>query len=243
MTGTVELPERDEAPALNWADETNTELDDVLLLLSLFTRRRVFTLEAGAKGPIIADPRYFDCGWDPSAKSFEGLRPAHPSDEWSVDLSKGVSDANRLIRSDEWQRRFHRGHFLFLFLAACHHQILESSFMLCWTIWEHLFRLHNESWLSATAVRKLDVREKLAFMLTEYRLRLNLDEKDRNVIARFARIRHLIVHDGRLENGDDARAAQVFIGLTECVVARTLDLTPSKVFSWDERYSGLRDTT
>ena len=180
ITGSVVCPQKQRVAALGWGHEAATELDDIVLLLSLFTGRKVFVLEAEDRGEaLIADPRLFHYGG--------GLRLSLPQtkrtsslgeDDYSIDLAGGLSNVNETIRSEGWRSTYGKGHFLFLFGSACHRQIIETSFLLSWTIWEHFFRLHNEHWISRRSLRSVNVREKIRYILTQYGLREKITKAD-----------------------------------------------------------------
>lgn len=234
-TGFVLLPDEERAPALGWAREDATELDDILLLLSLFTQRRVLIFEEEDTQGIIADPREFRYGGTLPLSLAQIQRGTGQETEYAQAISSGVAEVSERIRSEEWQRAYCGGHFLFLFLAACHRQVVETSFLLCWTIWEHLFRLHNEHWVSRRTLKDMNVREKIRFILTEYGLRDKISKQDEKSVNRLTLVRHRLTHDGTFEKSDDIKAANLFIRLTEFVIAKTLGLEPSDVFSPRER--------
>ncbi len=66
ITAYVDLPRNEQKAVLAWADGSNTALIDILLLLSIFTRRDVFAVDSaiddGTGKVIIADPRVYPCG-------------------------------------------------------------------------------------------------------------------------------------------------------------------------------------
>lgn len=234
-TGFVLLPDEERAPALSWAREDATELDDILLLLSLFTQRRVLIFEEEDTQGIIADPREFHYGGTLPLSLAQIQRSTGRETEYTQAISSGVAEVDERIRSDEWQDTYCGGHFLFLFLAACHRQIVETSFLLCWTIWEHLFRLRNEHWVSRRTLKDMNVREKVRFILTEYGLRDKISKQDEKSVNRLTLVRHRLTHDGTFEKSDDTKAVDLFIRLTEFVIARILGFEPSDIFSPSER--------
>lgn len=234
-TGTVLIPSSERNPCLPWAREDATEIDDIILLLSLFTQRRVLLFEEEGTEGIIADDREFHYGGTLKLSLPRISRSSGSETQSAQALSSGASHVNALIRSDAWQSTYSGGYFLFLFLSACQRQILETSFLTCWTIWEHLFRLHNEHWISRGTLRRLAAKEKIAFILTEYGLREKISEADWKSVERLTRIRHRLTHDGSFEQEEDTKAADLFIRLTEFVISKTLGLQPSEVFSQKEQ--------
>jgi hypothetical protein len=76
ITGLVQLPMKEKKPIISWVNGGATALNDILLLLSIFTEREVFTLEEPAtdgETAITADPRGYQFG----------LRTAIPYEECS----------------------------------------------------------------------------------------------------------------------------------------------------------------
>jgi hypothetical protein len=135
-------------------------------------------------------------------------------------------------RANKWLRRYANGYFLLLARHAfCTHNV-GSAFIQCWTIWEHLFAILNREWLLPKHARRLDSAEKIAFILTEFALFEEIDDKSRERICSLAEIRNTLVHTGRVPERtavyDDA---VLFIRLTEFVVAKTLHLQPSNLFN------------
>ena len=234
-TGTVLVPSSERNPCLMWAREDATELDDIILFLSLFTQRRVLLFEEEGTEGIIADHREFHYGGTLKPSLPQISRGSGSETQHTQALSAGVSNVNALIRSEEWQATYSGGRFLFLYFAACHRQILETSYLTCWTIWEHLFRLHNERWITRRSLEHLAAKEKIAFILTKYGLRQRIDDADRSSVKRLTKIRNALTHDGSFEQEEDTKAADLFIRLTEFVIAKILGLEPSKVFSQKER--------
>lgn len=238
ITGTVAIPNNERTAALGWGHEDPTELDDILLLLSLFTGRKVFVLDPGEeKGPIIADPREFKYGGSLGLSLGRVTRPSEwGTDDYAINLSAGTSQVNETIRSEAWQATYGPGHFLFLFHAACHRQVLETSFILCWVIWEHLFAVHNERWLSEKTLKRMPVEEKLAYILTKYDVRSEVPKEHRKKLTELARVRHLLVHDGRFTDAESQELADIFARLTEIIIAKIIGLEASNVFSPEERF-------
>jgi hypothetical protein len=241
FTAYVELPEHEDRAVLEWADSDNTALNDVLLLLSIFTGRDVFAVEDEDKdiGVILADPRQYKWGGVLICSISYKEQPAD-SDAWEfgydIGREEGLNQIYGLIRSEEWQRKYEHGYFLFLANQAFHRQTLESSFIQCWTIWEHLFTVHNRNWLSAKQIRQLDSSEKIAFILTEYVLKDEIDDTSRKRIASLAEIRNRLVHFGKFpERSSVHDDAVLFIRLTEFVIVKILGLSPSNVFNTVER--------
>lgn len=237
-TGTVLVPDQAQSAALGWGHENATELDDILLLLSIFTGHKVFVLDPDEEdGPIIADPREFQYGGSVGLS----LGKATRKDEWgyddySLNLSAGTTAVILHIRSSTWQSIYGDGRFLFLFGSACHRQILETSFLLCWTAWEHLFALHNSSTMSKKKLQKVPAKDKIGDMIQKYRIKQTVPTAHQKKLEELAEIRNKLVHEGAFATVYAQEVAIVFIRLTEVVIAKILGLTPSNVFSPEERF-------
>ena len=133
------------------------------------------------------------------------------------------------MRAPEWRRTYGRGRFLLLFRAACRRQILETSFTTCWAIWELLFILHNQSWLSDKQISRLPAAEKISFVLTRYEIKNHLDATDRKGIKRFVNIRNALVHTGHFLDDEALNDATLFVRVTAIIVAQILGLMTSDV--------------
>jgi hypothetical protein len=119
---------------------------------------------------------------------------------------------------------------------AFRRQPLEAAFIQCWTIWEHLFSILNQSWLSKKRIRLLSATEKISYLLVKYALRDEITEAERKRFESLAEIRNRLVHFGRFpERGSVHDDAILFTRLTEFIIARILDLSPSNVLNTMER--------
>lgn len=240
VTGFVNLPIPEPTATLEWSGELNTALMDILLLLSLFTGREVFAGEPetegfGPEAVITRDPRVYKWG---------GILRASPvfkanSDEpysCNIGFENTINRVYELIRSQKWQQKYRGGYFLFLARQAFQQQILESAFIQCWTIWEHLFAILNQSWLSSQKIRTLSSTEKIAFLLVNFAFTNEVDSRSAKRIESLAEIRNRLIHFGRFpERGDVHDNALFFIRLTEFLITTILELTPSNVFNTIEK--------
>jgi hypothetical protein len=230
ITATVQCPKKERKPVLEWGDMDATALDDILLLLSVLTLRDVFAvfkpIEKG-EAAITADSREYFFGMR-TAIEYEGAKDKH-GNRFDIGFQKGIDRLYRLMCTAKWQKEYGRGRFLLLFRSACKRQILETSFITCWTIWEILFTVHNQSWLSDDQIIKLPASEKISYILTRYRIKDSLDQTDRKGIKRFVKIRNTIVHAGRFVDDSALHDATLFIRVTAIIVAKILGLSPSDV--------------
>jgi len=223
VTAEVDSPIKEKKPVLEWGDKKATALDDLLLLLSIFTLRDVFAvpepIERG-EAAITADSREYFFGLR-TAIEYEEAKDKH-GNKYNIGFQKGVERVYRIMCTAKWQDEYRRGRFLSLFRSACKRQILETSFLTCWTIWEILFTLHNQSWLSDEQIIKLPASEKVSYILTRYRIKATLDETDRNGIKRFVKMRNAIVHAGRFVDETALHDATLFVRVTAIIVAKIL---------------------
>lgn len=110
--------------------------------------------------------------------------------------------------------------------------LLESSYTQCWTIWEHLFSILNNSWLSDDQIQKISAAEKISFILVRYALAGEIDNGSRNKIRTLVNIRNRLIHFGKFpEHGSVYEDAVLFIRLTEFVIAKILGLSPANLFN------------
>lgn len=245
VTAYVDLPEREEKPVIKRLGSDSTALSDILLFLSIFTGRDVFTVDNASDGSsdriIIADPRVYDWG-GALINSIPYKNEPIPDDEphgYNIGFEEGLNQVYSLVRTEDWQRKYKEGHFLILAQQAFRRQPLETAFTQCWTIWEHLFSVHNDRWLSEEQLRRLHSTEKIAFLLVEYALKGEIDKSEKGRIESLAEIRNKLVHSGYFpERTSVYNDAVLFICLTEFIIAKTLGLEPSNVFNTME---GLED--
>lgn len=243
VTAYVALPEREEKSVIKQLG--STALSDILLLLSIFTGRDVFTVDNASEDSndrvIIRDPRVYDWGGVLMTSIPHKNQPIIDNEPhgYNIGFEEGLNQLYSLVRSKDWQRKYKGGYFLILTQQAFHHQPLETAFTQCWTIWEHLFSIHNDRWLSNEQIRRLNLTEKIAFLLIEYALKGEIDKSERGRIYSLAEIRNKLVHSGYLpERSSVYNDAILFIRLTEFIIAKTLGLEPSNVFNTME---GLED--
>jgi len=231
ITAIVDLPFKEKLAVLPWGHNKPTALDDILLLLSIFTSRQVFTLEPDDNGDsiIVADPReYFFSRSLRTSLPYE-RKKFDEGTEYNIGFEKGINKIYKRVRSKKWLESFGKGYFLFIFREACKRQILETSFILCWSIWEHLFALHNQKWLSDATIRKLPAKEKVSFIIIKYKIKEQIERKDKEGLERFVQIRNRLIHTGRFSDEQAKNGAELFVRITERVVAQILGLTPSDV--------------
>lgn len=253
ITAFVDIPTKEKRAILKWGEKDKTALADIQLLLSLFSKREVFSVDNGyvqaKNGIILADSREYMGGGilkcsipykssiivnDSETKELSGLE----KDIYSFDIGfqEGINQVYSIIRSEEWQLTYKGGYFLFLARMAFRRQPLESAFITCWTIWEHLFSILNCDWLSDEKIRQIDSIEKIKFLWVKYELIPAINETDHKRINKkikdLADIRNRLVHYGRFpEKSLVYDNALLFTRLTESIIARTLSLNPSNVFN------------
>jgi hypothetical protein len=240
-TAIVDMPEKEETAVLEWADANSTALNDIILLLSIFRGRDIFVTDISESGNyhgvITIDPRIhqgggvLECSIPYKASSTNTL--PYPYD---IGFEEGLNQIYQLIRSEEWQHKYKHGYFLFLANMAFHRQPLEARFIQCWTIWEHLFAILNQSWLSEKQISLMSAPEKISFLLVGYALKREIAKPERKRIEELANIRNRLVHFGRFpERGSVHNDAILFTRLTEFIMAKILNLSPSNLFNTMEK--------
>ena len=240
ITAYVDLPKHEDKAVLEWSKPNPTALDDVLLLLSIFSGRDVFLSESDKAGSVyLADPRQYHGGRVLISSIPYKASHADPNkNEIAYDIGReeGLNRIYALMRSEEWLQKYRRGYFLFLAQQAYYEQPIESTFTQCWTIWEHLFAILNQNWLSAKQIQQLESSDKIAYILTEFALKGEIDELSRKRIKTLAEIRNRLIHFGKFpERNSVYDDAVLFVRLTEFVIAKILGLTPSNVFNTTEK--------
>lgn len=245
QTAWVELPESEEAPILKWAGERRTALDDLFILLSLFTRRHVFALTNEESSlPIVADPRTYRWGGILRVSLPYEESPGNDPGSYDIGFQRGMNEVYTLMRTPEWQNEYRNGYVLFLARQAFSQHVLEAAFTQCWTMWEHLFAVLNSNWLSKEQIIKMPSNEKIAFLMIRFNLLTAIDNQTRTRLGLFVDIRNRLVHFGCFPITDEPLSttkvphdpirdihdrAVLFIHLTEFIVTKVLGLTPSEV--------------
>lgn len=240
ITAYVDLPKHEDKAVLEWSKSNATALDDILLLLSIFSGRDIFVSESDkVDGIYLADSRQYHGGGVLRASlPYKASHTNRSKNEIAYDIGfeEGLNRVYALIRSEEWLQKYRRGYFLFLMQQASYEQPIESAFTQCWTIWEHLFAILNQNWLSLKQIQQLDSSEKIAFILTEFALKGEIDSQSRSRIKTLAEIRNRLIHFGKFPERDSVYDdAVLFVRLTEFAIAKILGLTPSNVFNTTER--------
>jgi len=236
-TAFVEIPDNEKKAVLEWAESNTPALMDISLLLSIFTGRDIFALDSQGDEVIISDPRVYIWGGILRCSIPYKEQLIYPeSYGYNIGFEEGINQVYELIRSDEWQKRYQKGYFLFLARTAFRRQPIESTFIQCWTIWEHLFSIFNQNWMSSENIRRISSYEKISFILVEFALMGEIDEDSRKIIKTLAGLRNRLIHFGKFpESGSYRDDVDLFVRLTEFVIARILGLSPSNVLNTEEK--------
>lgn len=239
-TAVVLVPKKESNAVLGWFTPQSA-LRDLTLLLSLFTSRDVFVLgDDEQNGAIIRDPRGYRFG-----RSLRTSVPYKPSCEdfleaYDVGAIEAINRILLLIRSRAWRRTYHKGYFLFLAREVFQFQSLEKAFTSAWTLWEHLYYIHNFPSLTSKQIYKMEGAQKVAFLLAEYGFTRKLVHGQKECIRIYlTNPRNDIVHEGRFRSARARRDAVMFIDLTAQLVAVTLGLTPTDVMCSRKKLSNV----
>lgn len=231
-TAFVEIPPLEEKAVLDFNNRSTKALKDILLLLSIFNGREIFYPEH--EGVIVADPREYGWGRLNYAIPYKRKR----LDEYisyNIGFEEGLNTVYSLIRTKEWLLKYGHGYFLFIVNQAFKRQSIETTFILCWSVWEQLFTLHNRKWLSDEQIRKMHASEKISFILVEYAIRKEISFTDKIKIRKLASIRNRLVHYGKFPDKCSIHDAELFIRLTQFVILKILGLFPSDIFNTIDR--------
>jgi len=241
ITATIEMPQKEKKRVLPFKNKKLTQLDDILFLLTIFTDRNVFKKDwkDSYNKVIISDHRIHKYGRQlicsiPYESKPEYTNTGKLKNEIDIGFENILNKVLNLISSKKWQNDYEGGYFLFLFKSAMQRQIIETSFISCWTIWEHIFAIKNRKWLDDEVVRQMSGDKKIAFILSEYFLK-NIDNTARKNIQKINKTRNRIVHFGKKTEQVDYGEMEMFIRLTEQLVAIILELSPSNIFNSFER--------
>ncbi len=152
----------------------------------------------------------------------------------NIGFEKTLNKILNLISSKKWQDEYEGEYFLFLFKSAMQRQIIETAFISCWTIWEHIFAIKNRNWLDNKTIEQMSGDKKIAFILKEYFLK-NIEDSARKNIQKINKTRNRLIHFGKKTEQIDYKKMEMFIRLTEQLIAIILELSPSNIFNSSER--------
>jgi len=243
ITGIVEPLLKEKTSILYQESKTPSALFDILLLLSIFTRREVFTRKNLISS---ADQRQYFLGAllrDSLPKDLLRIEKENGFFSKDIGLEIGINQVYKLIRTKAWRKKYKNGYFLLLANAAFKDQIIESMFISCWTILEHIFTLHNENWLSDEAIRKLSPAEKITFLIHEYITKLKMNNRIKEKVKKLVRIRNRLIHYGKFPNDQYDKDSLLIITMTEYIITKILGLTPTDVYHVKkklEKYLGIK---
>lgn len=215
-----------EIPAVLPWGKAESQLADILFLMTLFEGRHVFVHEAALDngGIIVADHRMFEHGRD--LRMSMDFEQVHEHDErgmctgsYWVGFAKTFNQVLALIATEEWQKKYKGGHFLFIYRWSLQRQIIESSFILSWTVWSHIYTVLNPKNLSEDDLRNVPERDKIAFILeTFFNTKVGAND-----LKRLVRARNRVVHFGMKPDDFDTEEMRIFVDATDVVIAKILD--------------------
>ena len=242
ITAYVDIPQIENKAHLPWADKDCSALEDILFFFSLFTGREVFALDVNFQrdidGVLIRDPRLWywgsvlRCSIPYKGLPIKGNAPY----KYNIGFQEGINKNYTLICSKEWQNTYQKGYYLFLARSALRLHNVDDAFIHCWTIWEHLFALLNSKWMSSDQIVKLSSVEKISFILVFYNLvDIVSQEQKKKISEELVGTRNRLIHFGKFPSVKLINHADVFIRLTETIIAKSLELNPSNIFNTKER--------
>jgi len=249
ITATVEIPQKEKRCVLPFRNNKLTQLDDILFLLTIFTDRNVFKKDWKGSEPPISDHRIHQFGGQlacsikrenryknkktgklKTKKEIKNIADTYACHIVNIGFEKSLNKVLNLISSKKCQNEYEGMYFLFLFKSAIQRQIIETSFISCWTIWEHIFAIKNSEWLDKTAIDQMGGDKKIAFILNKYFLK-NIDGMARKNIQKINKTRNRLIHFGKKTQEIDYEEMEMFIRLTEQLIAIILGLSASNIFN------------
>lgn len=219
ITACVDLPDRQDRAVIGWVPRSEPALTDILLLLSLFTGRDVFTAEDDAV--ILHDPRVYE--WGGVLRS--ALSPSTPRGQES-DFGAKVDRVYTKVRDERWQHEFRRGYFLALAQQAFRRQPVEMAFTQCWTVWEHLFEALRNSRFPRYKTSRVPAHQKAVALLEAFAVKGKVDPHTARRVQTLASLRHDLFYTGRfpLVPSRVYHEVVLFIRLTEFLLVKILGL-------------------
>lgn len=219
---------------------SNSAIDDIVILLRLFTGREVAYAipEAFENEKLLGfglDHRHYSFGKviRTSVPYIKGPNLCSSGLKWKDESVEAILNKILATISDkEWLDVYHNGAFIGLLEQAIKQRTITSAFTQCWTIWEHLFFCLNCKWMSEQNIRNTRADEKIAFILHHHGILHHIDKNCRDVIQRMVNTRNRLVHHGFFPDSLQAIAdAQLFVDLTEYVAVKAMRLIPGEVFN------------
>lgn len=260
---TASVKEINKKPSLPWRNKQATRLNDICLVLSLFTGRNVFAIDEAihkSNPTLISDHRTYHYGgilrcsipYEEEFFNEETLEPLteeeKSQDEYyflnqrDIGFGKGINAVLNLISSSSWKAKYGDGYFLFLFKQAMQRMDIEPTFILCWALWEHLFGAirprpqdkNGNEFTDDQLEKDIEGGYKITYFLVNY-FGLTLNSDSRQEIKRIVNARNKLMHFGKKTADVDVKEMELFIRATECLVCKILELEPSNVFNTNER--------
>ena len=247
ITAIVEFPLKEKKCVLSWENKKLTQLDDVLFLLTIFTGNNVFKKdwEDSKDIVVVEDHRRHHYGGQlllslSSEWAFKNIDTGElrteldvPNYKWNsvnIGFEKKLNQVLKTISNKKWQKEYEGGYFLFLFKSAIQRQLIKTSFILCWTIWEHIFAIKNRTRLDNKTIEQMSGDKKISFILNKYFLK-NISNVAKKNIQRINKTRNRLIHFGKKSEQTDTEEIEMFIRLTEQLMAIILGLSPSNIFN------------
>lgn len=234
----VSLPAT-EAPALikpslnaqGEPSEASSQLDDVLLLLSLAHGQDIIRAARPEDNtPDPASGMASETTGDVMGRSvchhyrFGKVCQVLLAPSWSQGGYEhtALEHAYRRIQDPQWQRQHAQGACLRIGQSLARQVSLSSAVSHAWWLLEHLFALNNHNWLSAHHIRTLAPLEKVLYLLRRYVLTKTVDtlsDADRQRCQRYIQTLHQLTHRAQV-NPALSHAALAVVHLAEyCLLA------------------------
>ncbi len=233
ITATVESPPNEHQSPLAHGQPV-TILEDLLLILSLFTGREVFSTEnnyikCDVPVAIARDFRpylgYQSLGVSIPARMFEGDGEP-PCD---VGFEEGLERVLKHIHNKEWLEKFEQGIILFIARQIFTFQVLEKAFLMAYVLWEHVFYMEKRTTLSEKQIKDTDGAQKVRFLLERYGFTPKLNgEQKTSIYESLTQTRNNLVHYGMFRQKEhEQHDAIQFVELTTRLLAKILGLEPA----------------
>jgi len=240
ITAKVRVPEIEDIAVISWSDEarTMTALDDILLLLSFFTGRDVFTTY-NEDWYVFTDPRCYM--WEDNLRRY--LDQNYASYD-KLRLQYGVESVYSVIKTQEWREQYSNGIFLIWLREALRGSMAESKYIFCWIIWEHIFMLLEKREDFKEITNNLKMRmgkekyaKKITPLLVYYEFMTIDDDFLKTYTEKISDARNELVHEGRLKKLDKENIdyLKLFALNTIDLVTKILDIHPKLGWAFEKK--------
>lgn len=241
-TATLKRPNKEKRAVLPWTSKNVKAEADLALLLSIMTGRDVTIVPdelVGKPYTVYSDPREFLYGYGIKASIPYQASDSDPGKAYNAGFINGLNSVYITVRSRPWQKKYLNGYFLFLAKEAFMHQPIQKAFMSSAILWEHLYKAINPKNRTEEQLEMVKIKDAVYYLLVNYFEISQSQVTPEKIQKYFAKPRNAVAHFGKLPSKLSRRDAQLFIELTEQLVAKILGLKPKNTMNTNEKLRNL----